>query len=44
MVSQSTFPRQIKLGGRAVAWVRVEVIEWCDLNRPGFRRHLHALN
>lgn len=31
MVSQSTFPRQVKLGGRAVAWVRVEVIEWCDL-------------
>ena len=24
-----TFPKQVKLGIKAVAWVKVEVLEWC---------------
>lgn len=28
MISDSEFPRQVKLGDRAVAWVRGEISEW----------------
>lgn len=28
MISDDEFPRQVKLGDRAVAWVRGEVLEW----------------
>jgi prophage regulatory protein len=27
-VSQGTFPKPVKLGGRAVGWVQTEVQEW----------------
>ena len=27
-VSQGTFPRPVRLGGRAVGWVEAEVQEW----------------
>lgn len=28
MANKGTFPRQVHLGGRSVAWVRAEVIAW----------------
>lgn len=28
MVSEGQFPKQVKLGGRAVAWVKSEVLAW----------------
>ncbi|UXZ98349.1 AlpA family phage regulatory protein [Pseudomonas phytophila] len=28
MANKGTFPSQAKLGGRAVAWVKSEVLEW----------------
>lgn len=28
MVSLGTFPKQVALGGRSVAWVRSEIQEW----------------
>ena len=27
-ISQGTFPKPVKLGGRAVGWVQTEVQEW----------------
>lgn len=29
MVNANQFPKQVKLGGRAVAWVKSEVLAWC---------------
>lgn len=28
MASNGSFPKQVKLGGRAVAWVKSEVLQW----------------
>lgn len=28
MASDGLFPKQVKLGGRAVAWVKSEVLQW----------------
>ena len=28
MAANGTFPGQVRLGGRAVAWVKAEVLEW----------------
>ncbi|ALQ01437.1 helix-turn-helix transcriptional regulator [Pseudomonas brassicacearum] len=28
MASNGRFPKQVKLGGRAVAWVKSEVLQW----------------
>ncbi|MCF7558925.1 AlpA family phage regulatory protein [Pseudomonas sp. P2653] len=28
MASKGQFPKQVKLGGRSVAWVRSEVLAW----------------
>ncbi|BBP51192.1 hypothetical protein PHLH3_08180 [Pseudomonas sp. St386] len=28
MASDGRFPKQVKLGGRAVAWVKSEVLQW----------------
>nr|WP_316249747.1 AlpA family phage regulatory protein [Pseudomonas sp. N40(2020)] len=28
MVNEGKFPRQVSLGGRAVAWIRSEVLTW----------------
>lgn len=28
MASAGRFPKQVKLGGRAVAWVKSEVLQW----------------
>jgi prophage regulatory protein len=28
MASQGMFPKQVPLGGRAVAWIKSEVLEW----------------
>ncbi|WP_097303861.1 helix-turn-helix transcriptional regulator [Pseudomonas chlororaphis] len=28
MASEGTFPKQVKLGGRSVAWVKSEVLQW----------------
>ena len=28
MASTGRFPKQVKLGGRAVAWVKSEVLQW----------------
>lgn len=30
MVKLGTFPRQVALGGRSVAWVRSEIQEWAQ--------------
>jgi prophage regulatory protein len=29
-ISQGTFPKQINLGVRAVAWVESEILDWID--------------
>jgi len=28
MAKRGTFPKQVRLGGRAVAWIRSEVLAW----------------
>ncbi len=28
MVSEGLFPKQVPLGGRAVAWIKSEVLQW----------------
>lgn len=28
MAVSETFPKQVKLGAKAVAWIKVEVLEW----------------
>lgn len=28
MASDGLFPKQVKLGGRAVAWIKSEVLQW----------------
>lgn len=28
MASNGRFPKQVRLGGRAVAWVKAEVLQW----------------
>lgn len=30
MANQGLFPRQVKLGGRSVAWVKEEVLRWAQ--------------
>ena len=37
MVSRGDFPRQIKLGRRAVGWAADEVIEWINEKATGRR-------
>ncbi len=29
-IAAGTFPAQISLGPKSVAWVEAEVLEWCD--------------
>lgn len=28
MANEGVFPKQVKLGGRAVAWIKSEVLQW----------------
>jgi prophage regulatory protein len=28
--AEGTFPRQIRLGPKSVAWIEAEVVAWCD--------------
>ena len=37
-ISQGTFPRPVKLGGRAVGWVQTEVQEWLQQQIDASRR------
>jgi prophage regulatory protein len=37
-ISQGTFPKPVKLGGRAVGWVRTEVQEWLQRQIEASRR------
>jgi prophage regulatory protein len=37
MISRGEFPRQIKLGRRAVGWAADEVIEWINEKATGRR-------
>jgi prophage regulatory protein len=30
MASQGLFPKQVRLGGRAVAWIKSEVLQWSN--------------
>jgi prophage regulatory protein len=39
-ISQGTFPRPVKLGGRAVGWVQTEVQEWLQRQIEASRRTL----
>lgn len=38
MAKDGEFPRQVKLGARAVAWVRAEVLEWNRARVEGHRK------
>lgn len=38
MAKAGEFPRQVKLGSRAVAWVRSEVLEWNRCRAEGHRK------
>ena len=37
-ISQGTFPKPVKLGGRAVGWVQTEVQEWLERQIEASRR------
>jgi prophage regulatory protein len=37
-ISQGTFPKPVKLGGRAVGWVQTEVQEWLQQQIEASRR------
>jgi prophage regulatory protein len=37
-ISQGTFPKPVKLGGRAVGWVQTEVQEWLQRQIEASRR------
>jgi prophage regulatory protein len=37
-ISQGTFPKPVKLGGRAVGWVQTEVQEWLPWQIEASRR------
>jgi prophage regulatory protein len=37
-VSQGTFPKPVKLGGRAVGWVQTEIQEWLQQQIEASRR------
>ena len=37
-ISQGTFPKLVKLGGRAVGWVQTEVQEWLQRQIEASRR------
>ena len=39
-ISQGTFPKPVKLGGRAVGWVQTEVQEWLQRQIEVSRRTL----
>jgi prophage regulatory protein len=39
-ISQGTFPKPVKLGGRAVGWVQTEVQEWLQRQIEASRRTL----
>jgi len=39
-ISQGTFPKPVKLGGRAVGWVQTEVQEWPQRQIEASRRTL----
>jgi prophage regulatory protein len=30
MASEGLFPKQVRLGGRAVAWIKSEVLQWSN--------------
>ncbi|AKV06144.1 AlpA family transcriptional regulator [Pseudomonas fluorescens NCIMB 11764] len=38
MANQGLFPKQVKLGGRAVAWVKSEVLAWSKEQVEASRR------
>lgn len=38
MASEGLFPKQVKLGGRAVAWVKSEVLAWSKEQVEASRR------
>ncbi|MEE4817771.1 pyocin activator PrtN family protein [Pseudomonas alliivorans] len=40
-ISSGVFPRQVSLGGKAVAWVRGEILEWCRQRVDEARRSDH---
>ena len=37
-ISQGTFPKPVKLGGRAVGWVQTEIQEWLQRQIEASRR------
>ena len=37
-ISQGTFPKPVKLGGRAVGWVQTEIQEWLQQQIEASRR------
>jgi prophage regulatory protein len=37
-ISQGTFPKPVKLGGRAVGWVQTEIQEWVQQQIEASRR------
>ena len=38
-VSQGTFPRPVRLGGRAVGWLETEIQEWLQRQIESSRRN-----